>query len=119
MSTFDERQYQVQQWQMMYGMEPRSDSRLTEMYANGQINWYPEEVARELIATDFIYKHTLYGETIEDFMKALAKQLKDTYVLDWKTTWKIVQFYGPIALKLLMLIKCDLKIPHMTPKIHG
>lgn len=71
----------------------------------------PAEVARELMATEFIYQTTLYGETIETFMRAVADRLRTTHALSWTATWNIVRFYGPIALKLLLLSSTCQRIP--------
>jgi hypothetical protein len=102
-------------WQRYYNMEPRGDSRLTRLFVNGEIDWPVEVVARELVATDFIYKHTLYGEILQDFMRLVALKVKDVYKLSWTATWKIVSFYAPIALKLILLDSAGLRIPHVPP----
>jgi hypothetical protein len=98
-------------WQLFYNMEPRSDSALTDRYVRGEVPWTVDVVARELMATDHIYKTTLYGETIEEYMRALAHGLKTRHGLTWTRTWEIVRFYGPISLKLLMLLSCSTCIP--------
>jgi hypothetical protein len=97
-------------------MEPRNDSRLTELFCKNQLSpeWTADVVARELVATDFIYKHTLYGEVIEDFMRGVAHKLREKYRLSWTTTWEIVRFYAPFALKLLCLERCGLAIPNVA-----
>ena len=99
-------------WQRYYNMEPREDSRLTQMYVNDEIDWPVDVVARELVATDFIFKNTLYGELVEEFMRAVASTLRSMYNLSWTSTWDIVKFYAPIALKLLMLDRSGLRIPN-------
>ena len=101
----------VHAWQRHYGMEPRDDSKLTEMYAEGRIDVPPDAVARELMATDVVYKQTLYGETIEEFLPNVAARLREEYSLSWTATWKIVRFYGPIALKLMSVVDCGVRIP--------
>ena len=111
MSSPEERRSLLHSWQRYYGMEPRNDSRLTRMYVNGEIIDTPDAVARELMATDFIYKTTLYGEVIEQFLRGLAERLRNEYRLTWTETWEIVQFYGPIGLKLLMAMRCQAVIP--------
>lgn len=105
----------VHEWQRFYNMEPRTDSRLTERYARGEFEADPAAVARELMATDFVYRTTLYGEIIEEYMRAVADRLRDAYGLSWTATWQVVQFYAPIALKLLMLLHTGQSIPPALP----
>lgn len=102
----------LQEWQRYYGMEPRDDSHLTRMYASGEIDAPPDQIARELMATDFIFKHTLYGEIIEEFLRRVAQRLRHKFrPLSWTSTWTIVRFYGPIALKLMCLSSTGVRIP--------
>jgi hypothetical protein len=97
----------------MLNMEPRADSSLTEMYARGEVHMSAEEVARELMATDFIYKNTFYGEVIEDFMRGVAEQLRYIHApLSWTSTWTIVRAYAPSALKLMLLSGTGMRIPN-------
>lgn len=109
--SYETRVMEVQAWQRYYGMEPRTDSRLTFMYANGDVPWHPAEVARELVATDYIFKHTLYSEVIQEFMRHVAAELRRRYALSWTATWEIVRFYAPPALKLLSLLTTGTRIP--------
>ena len=44
----------------------------TERYARGEFEADPAAVARELMATDFVYRTTLYGEIIEENAWAVA-----------------------------------------------
>ena len=113
----EERKEMVRYWQRAYNMVPRDDSKLTEMFANGETgNRQPDEVARELLATDYIYKKTLYGEIIEEFLRMVAHRLKEEHNLSWTATWSIVRFYGPMALKLICLMQTDESIPNCMPK---
>ncbi|RPF81921.1 MAG: hypothetical protein CBC65_001625 [Rhodothermaceae bacterium TMED105] len=114
-SSYDERVRLVHEWQRYYKMEPRKDSKLTEMFASGNLNMFPDQVARELMATDFIYKYTLYGELIEEFMRKVAGRLKCQYDLTWTSTWNIVRFYAPIGLKLICLLQTQRVIPQYMP----
>lgn len=114
-SSYDERVKLIHEWQRLYGMEPRKDSKLTEMFASGKLNMFPDQVARELMATDFIYKYTLYGELIEEFMRKVASRLKKQYNLTWTATWEIVRFYAPIGLKLTCLLQTQRVIPQHMP----
>ena len=114
-SSYDERVGLVHEWQRYYKMEPRKDSKLTDMFANGSLNMFPDQVARELMATDFIYKYTLYGEMIEEFMRKVAGRLKQQYDLTWTSTWNIVRFYAPIGLKLICLLQTQRVIPQYMP----
>jgi hypothetical protein len=109
--TPEERIHSVHEWQRFYGMEPRSDSKLTRMFAEGSVNMYPDQVARELMATDFIYKFTLYGEMLEEFLRKVAARMKEQHDMTWTATWQIVRFYGPIALKLICLMQASQTIP--------
>lgn len=103
---------EVHHWQRMYKMTPRSDSRLTQRYVKGEIAWRADEVARELLATDYLYKQTLYGECLEEYMRAVAHTLRQRFPrLTWSETWTIVQFYGPLSLKLLMMLSCQGCVP--------
>ena len=110
-ASYEERVALVHAWQRHYNMEPRQDSRLTDLFARGQTFMRADEVARELIATDFVFKHTLYGEIIEEFLRHVANTLRRRHNLSWKATWDITRFYGPIALKLMCLSSCNVKIP--------
>lgn len=114
-NSFEERVSLVHQWQRYYRMEPRSDSKLTQLFASGQVNMFPDQVARELMATDFIYKYTMYGELIEEFMRKVAHRLKEQYDLTWTATWGIVRFYAPVALKLICLLQTGKCIPPCMP----
>lgn len=106
----------VHAWQRYYNMEPRTDSKLTEMFADGQVYMTAAEVARELMATDYIYKHTLYGEVIEVFLRGVADELRARHPgLSWTATWDIVRFYGPVALKLMLLSAAGTRIPDAAP----
>lgn len=105
----------VHAWQRYYGMEPRSDSRLTERFARGEIWGTADAVARELVCTNFIFEHTLYGELSEDFFRAVAASLRQKYGLAWDATWKIARFYGTIALKLMMVSSSGIRMPDLVP----
>ena len=105
----------LHEWQRHYNMEPRSDSRLTELYLNGQCPLAVPQVARELMCTDFIYRYTLYGEVIQEFMREVAARLKRKHRLSWSSTWTIVRFYAPIALKLICLSTSMQRIPDRMP----
>ena len=104
---------EVHAWQRHYGMEPRDDSKLTGLYASGQLcGMGPDEVARELVATDALYQTTLYGEVIEDVLRGMADRLRREHPgLTWTQTWTLVRFYGPIALKLLCCLRCPMTVP--------
>ena len=102
--------------QKMYGMEPRQDSYLSKMYANNETDLSALDVVKELIAVDYIYKNTLYGETIEDYMRELASLIKKNYKLTWTQTWEIVKFYGPDSLKLMSIISTNTSIPPILEK---
>lgn len=102
---------QLHAWQEHYNMKPRSDSKLTRMFVSGELPWSADVVARELMATDFIFKQTLYGELSERFFRAVAHRLRKRHRLSWTATWDIVRFYAPIALKLMCLGHCGLRIP--------
>lgn len=110
-SPEDRRLWCLHAWQRHYGMQPRTDSHLTTEFVRGTLGWPVDVVARELMATDFLYKTTLYGETIEEFLRAVALRLRGLYDLSWSATWRIVRFYGPMALKLLMLLHTRSRIP--------
>lgn len=102
----------VQDWQRFYNMEPRSDSQLTALYERGLLPGVSaRKVARELVATHFIYQNTLYKELIEEYMRHVANRLRATYALSWTSTWQIVRFYAPVALKLHMVIQTATRIP--------
>jgi hypothetical protein len=106
----------VRAWQRHYGMEPRDDSRLTWLFADGLVAMPADMVARELLATDYIYKRTLYGELIQSFLRRVADALRTEHPkLSWKATWDIVRFYGPIALKLMCVAATGERIPDRMP----
>ena len=102
-------------WQRYYNMEPRSDSRLTTLWLSGTLPWSVDTVARELMVTDFLFKHTSYGELSESFLRHVASRLKNEHRLSWKAVWTIVRFYGPIALKLLALKRAKVRLPERLP----
>ena len=81
----------------------------------GELAMPADQVARELVCTDFIYKQTLYGEVIEEFLRAVATRLRRRHRLSWTATWTIVRFYGPTALKLMCLSGCGLRMPERLP----
>ena len=101
----------LHEWQVYYKMVPRDDSRLTQRFVSGELLWPVDVVARELMATDFIFKNTLYGEVVEEYMRRMAERLRAIHGLTWTDTWNIVKFYGPLSLKLLMLLQCNVQIP--------
>ena len=105
----------VREAQRRLNMTPRDDSRLTELFANGDLPPYmtADVVARELMCTDFIFKNTLYGEVIEEYMRVLANYVRDTYKVSWHATWNIVRFYAPIALKLMCVSSSGLRVPNV------
>lgn len=96
-------------------MEPRHDSALTRKFVKGEVTCHPSVVARELVATDFLYKHTLYGELIEDFFRHLAFLLTVNYDLSWGSAYTIVREYGSIALKVLMIVHTGVTVPERLP----
>lgn len=115
MDAYTIRKAEVHFHQRQLNMEPRDDSRLTEMYARGELGMTPQEVARELMATDFIYKHTAYEHVIEEFMREVAVNLREMHGLSWTATWTIVRVYAPMALKLMLLSASYLTIPERLP----
>lgn len=107
------RRREVYDEQLRLNMIPRDDSRLTELYVNGNLPEYmtAKVVARELMCTDFIYKNTLYGEVIEEYMRIIANLLREAYNLSWQATWNITRFYAPIALKLMCVRSSCIRVP--------
>lgn len=109
---YDERADEVRAWQLRYGMTPRQDSKLTDLYARGELPLAADEVARELVATDYVFQNTLYGDVIEDFMREVAQRLRACHPgLSWNATWKIVRAYAPNALKLMCVSSAGIRIP--------
>ena len=108
------RRNEVWEAQRQLNMTPRGDSRLTELFACGQlpIHMTADIVARELMCTDFVFQNTLYGEVIEEYMRAVAGSLRDTYKLSWNATWSITRFYAPIALKLMCVSSSGIRVPN-------
>lgn len=117
--TKEYRREQVWVAQRQLNMVPRDDSRLTELFAMGQLPAYmtADVVARELMCTDFIYKNTLYGEIIEEYMRNVADYLRETYRISWDATWKITRFYAPIALKLMCVSSSCVRVPNALQAI--
>ena len=111
----EERRNALYAWQRSYNMEPRPDSSLTTMFINGELNMPVDQVARELMCTDFLYKHTLYGNLLEEFLRKVAHRIKDQYKISWTATWNIVRFYGPIAMKVISLLQSAQHIPPFLP----
>ena len=92
------------------GMEPRGDSRLTFWYATSGTTLDAGRVADELVAVDFIHRHTDYGALKEAALRALAERLKEQYRLSWTTAWTLARFYGTEMLKMYCLAKCGVRI---------
>ena len=116
-ATPDERRAWVHAWQRRYGMEPRDDSKLTQLFADGALGPHAtaDAVARELVATHFVHTHTLYGDVIEEFLRDVARRLRARHrPLSWTATWDIVRFYGPVALKLMCVSSAGVRIPDAT-----
>lgn len=113
----ESRRDEVRAWQRAYHMEPRDDSRLTELYAHGTCTWPADVVARELVVTDFIFQNTPYGELLEDFMRALAARVRADFHLSWGATWEVARFYGPIALRLMCLDATGVRLPNLPPYV--
>lgn len=112
----------LQKWQRFYNMTPRTDSVLTHRFLKGDIEWPVDVVARELMATDFLYRRTLYGEFLEEYMRAMAVRLRERHpALSWSETWVVVRFYGPLTLKLYMVLHCLVRIPQKmdSPDCNG
>ena len=105
--------------QRKLGMVPRSDSRLTEFFARSELPPFmtADVVARELMCTDFVYRETLYGELIEEYMRCVARHLRDAYHLSWSATWNVTRFYAPIALKLMCVSSSGIRVPERMPVV--
>ena len=116
-----QRKGEVRAAQRCLNMPPRTDSRLTELYARGELpeHMTAEVVARELMCTDFIYRQTLYGELIEDYMRHVARLLHERYHISWSSTWEVTRLYAPIALKLMCVSASGLRIPATLPLDFG
>ena len=97
-------------------MTPRDDSQLTRMYETGSCDLEASEVARELVATDFIFQNTLYGELMEDFLRIVAHRVKRQSDLTWNQVWDVVRTYGPPCLKLICIMQSHVRIPNMSVK---
>jgi hypothetical protein len=114
MTEYEERVNEVIKYQKKFGMEPRTDSYLTKKYGNKETEYSAEEVAKELVCVNYIFTNTLYGEFQEDYMRELAKLVKNNYRITWTHTWEIVNYYGPISLKLMCLISANEHIPNFS-----
>lgn len=119
MTTMDVEQRRLallHEWQAFYNMTPRGDSALTRRFVSGELTWPVDVVARELMATHFLYQSTLYGEYLEEYMRWMAIRLRQGHPnLSWSDTWTIVRFYGPLTLKLYMILQCGVRIPQALP----
>ena len=116
--TYEARVAEVHAHQCALNMAPRSDSHLTELYATEQLppDMDASVVARELMATHYLYSFTLYGDLLEAFMRHVATTLRAQYPgLSWASTWEIVRAYGPPALKLMCLSSSGQFIPEHLP----
>ena len=71
----------------------------------------PSTIAKELIAVDYIFKNTNYGNIVEDVMREVAGHFRAKYKLNWNETWEITKFYVPDMLKLYCLKTHNLTIP--------
>ena len=118
MDAYDGRVAEVHAAQRRIHMEPRADSRLTDLYARGALPDFMDAdvVARELLATDFLYKTTPYGDLIQGYMRRVADLLRERYDLSWTATWTIARFYAPTALKLMCVSATGVFVPeHFAP----
>ena len=105
---------EVKEYQLKYGMQPRNDSRLTTLYKSGMLTLLsPDQVARELVATDYIFSNTAYRTDLEQFLRNVAQMLHSSYRLSWKHVWETVRFYGPIAFKIICLRNAQLRLPNL------
>ncbi len=114
MTEYDQRVNEVMEYQKKFGMVPRTDSYLTKKYGNKETEYSAEEVAKELVCVNYIFTNTLYGEFQEDYMRELAKLVKNRYKITWTNAWEIVKYYGPISLKLMCLISAQERIPNFS-----
>lgn len=113
--AMDNRIVELNRWLRHYNMVPRADSELCRLFAENRLSARADVVARELMATHFLYSQTLYGELSETYHRALANAVRKKYRLNWTSTWILVKFYGRVSLKLLMLLRCGVAIPPQLP----
>ena len=90
----EERIRLVHEWQQVYNMEPRADSKHRDVREWPSREHGADQVARELMATDYLYKHTLYGDLIEEFLRRVAAVVREQHGLSWTATWNVARFYG-------------------------
>ena len=93
------------------GLSPRDDSRLSYMFATGQISDEIDTVVHELVVVDAIHRHTAYGEVIEEVMREVASRCHQKYRLSWSDTWDMVRFYVPSMLKLHCVAQTGMQFP--------
>ena len=99
----------IREEQARIGMVTRNDSQLTIEFACGRLkeeDGYGADgicVVEELFIVDQIFKTTLYGEIIQDVMRAIAYWIKANFCISWPDTWKLVRFYIPEMLKMYCL----------------
>jgi hypothetical protein len=96
------------------GVAMRGDSRLTQRFADGTCDptyVTPDDVVNTMCAVDFVYKHTLYGELVEETLRHVADGLHRMYPhVSWATLWDVVRNYAPLALKLQCLAMVGLEL---------
>jgi hypothetical protein len=98
--------------QMRNGMMPRNDSRLTWRFCTGELSDLTEaDIAKELVAVDFVHTQTAYGDMLPAVMRHVAADVAATYGLDWTRTWGIVREYVPDMMKLFCLERSGKQIP--------
>lgn len=107
------RRCEVHLMQQLYGMVPREDSNLTELYARGLLNneWTAITVAQELVIVNHLHQHSPYGSDLEALMRRVASVIKKTYTLSWTRVWKIVRFYVPSMYKLYCFENLTVELP--------
>ena len=110
----ESRRAEVHALQQEMGMQPRSDSRLTEMYARGEADpeyWNAHVVAHELVMVDRIHRETIYGAILEQYLRYLADASHRAHPrIPWSELWRIVRFYGTPMLKLYALRKAGYRL---------
>ena len=103
---------QLQTEQRNIGMEPRDDSKLSYMFAKGEVDEQADVIAHELVAVDYIHQNTQYTALIEEVMREIALHCKKKYRLPWTEVWEVVRFYAPTMLKLYCMRESNAQIPN-------
>lgn len=94
----------------------RDDSRLAYRAAVGELpTWSPWMIAHEMACIQYISDTIPYQQYSQEYLRRLAKVLKDESGVDWKKIWHAVAELGPEILKIDLMIRHGVMLPDFVP----